>query len=175
MRDPYLTAIIERVERSGDPVRVSLVLQSGAVVTGYVRQSDSSSNSRAGVQTQSGRRCRHRRTITRRACWPRRNERKLPSTLCVVSMAGAEVDHVTLSDVTMVWSSGDGLRLEVVRISLDAIAGWWITPGQAIKGRTRRVVDPRDRGLLLRLSGAPWEGTWPLPCWMSHTMGRSPC
>jgi hypothetical protein len=51
-------------------------------------------------------------------------------------MAGAEVDHVTLSDVTMVWSSGDGLRLEVVRISLDAIAGWWITPGQAIKGRT---------------------------------------
>jgi len=44
MRDPYLTAIIDQVERSGDPVLVSLVLHSGAVVTGQVRQAGFSLN-----------------------------------------------------------------------------------------------------------------------------------
>ena len=43
-------------------------------------------------------------------------------------------DVVTLSDVTMVWNSGDGLKLETMRLNLDAIAAWWIAPGQVIKG-----------------------------------------
>ena len=34
----------------------------------------------------------------------------------------------------MVWSSGDGLKLDTVRLSVDAIAAWWVAPGQAIKG-----------------------------------------
>ena len=42
--------------------------------------------------------------------------------------------QVGLSDATMVWSSGDGLKLDTVRPSLEAIAAWWIPPGQAIKG-----------------------------------------
>jgi len=47
--------------------------------------------------------------------------------------AGA-AEYITLSDVTMVWSSGDGLRLQSVRLNLDAIAAWWLTPGQPVKG-----------------------------------------
>jgi hypothetical protein len=39
VRDPYLTAIIEEVERNGEALHVSLVLHSGAVITGYLRQS----------------------------------------------------------------------------------------------------------------------------------------
>jgi hypothetical protein len=35
----------------------------------------------------------------------------------------------------MVWSSGDGLNLQTVRVSLDAIAAWWVLPGQAIQGK----------------------------------------
>ena len=39
MRDPYLTAIIQSVERGGDPVMISIALNSGAIATGFVRQS----------------------------------------------------------------------------------------------------------------------------------------
>ncbi len=44
------------------------------------------------------------------------------------------MDSVTLSDVTMVWSSGDGLKLKTIRLNLDAIAAWWVAKGEPIKG-----------------------------------------
>ena len=47
---------------------------------------------------------------------------------------GDDVDSVTLSDVTMVWSSGDGLKLKTIRLNLDAVAAWWVAKGEPIKG-----------------------------------------
>jgi hypothetical protein len=35
--DPYLAAIIESVENGGEPVAISVALNSGAIITGYVR------------------------------------------------------------------------------------------------------------------------------------------
>jgi hypothetical protein len=135
MRDPYLTAIIEQVERSGDPVLVSLVLDSGAVVTGHVRQSA------AFVELT------RRDTDALREKIPRPKDeyqryllaRAEQTQAAVETVRGSDAregaaDHITLSDVTMVWSSGDGLRVPSVRLNLDAIAGWWLAGSQPIKG-----------------------------------------
>ena len=46
---------------------------------------------------------------------------------------GDDVDGVTSSDVTMLWSSGDGLKLKTIRLSLDAIAAWWVAKGTPLK------------------------------------------
>lgn len=32
----------------------------------------------------------------------------------------------------MVWSTGDGVRLTVLRLNVDANAAWWLARGQAI-------------------------------------------
>jgi hypothetical protein len=40
----------------------------------------------------------------------------------------AAADVITLSDVTMLWSCGAGLKLPTMRLSLDAIAAWWVVP-----------------------------------------------
>jgi hypothetical protein len=45
-----------------------------------------------------------------------------------------EANVFTLADATMVWNTGDGLRLKTIRLSLDAIAAWWVAKGEAIKG-----------------------------------------
>ena len=135
MRDPYLTATIDQVERSGDPVLVYLVLHSGAVVTGYVRQSQFFVElTRRGTeslrQKVSPPKDEYQRGLLARA-------EQAQAALEAVrgeDVRVADADYIMLSDVTMVWSSGDGLRLQSVRLNLDAIAGWWLTPGQPIKG-----------------------------------------
>ena len=34
---------------------------------------------------------------------------------------------------SLLWSSGDGLKLETIRLSLDAIAAWWAAKADTIK------------------------------------------
>jgi hypothetical protein len=51
-----------------------------------------------------------------------------------VGDAPTEPGFVTLSNVRMVWDSGDGLSAKTVSLSLDAIAAWWLAPAQAVKG-----------------------------------------
>jgi hypothetical protein len=38
-------------------------------------------------------------------------------------------------NVTMLWSSGDGIKSQLVRINLDAIAAWWLNQAEPIKGK----------------------------------------
>jgi hypothetical protein len=38
----------------------------------------------------------------------------------------SESEAITLSDVKMVWSSGDGVTLQTMRLNPDAIASWWV-------------------------------------------------
>jgi hypothetical protein len=40
----------------------------------------------------------------------------------------------------MPWNSGDGLRLPTVRLSLDAIAVWWVATGPSIKAPKEGVA-----------------------------------
>ena len=136
MRDPYLTAIIDQVERTGEPVLVSLVLDSGAVVTGHVRRSDAffAEATRADIDALrekiSPPKDDYQRRLLARA-------EALQAAVEAVRASDARdgaADHLTLSDVTMVWSSGDGLRVSSVRLSLDAIAAWWLAGSQPIKG-----------------------------------------
>jgi hypothetical protein len=39
---------------------------------------------------------------------------------------GSAAEAITLSDVRIAWSSGDGLALQTVRLNPDAIAAWWL-------------------------------------------------
>jgi hypothetical protein len=41
-------------------------------------------------------------------------------------------DAVTLSNVTMVWSSGDGVKVLTLRVNPDSISAWWLGGGQPI-------------------------------------------
>lgn len=135
MRDPYLTAIIDRVERSGDPVSVSLVLQSGAVVTGLVRPAHRFADlTRLGTDSLRQKLSRPKDDYQRRLLAQAEQVQGAVDDVRGDDARGATADHITLSDVTMVWSGGDGIRLPAFRLNVDAIAGWWLTPGQAIKG-----------------------------------------
>lgn len=134
MRDPYLAEIIRAVERSGEPVAVSLALVSGAVVTGYVRDSRTFTRlTRAGSDTL------RQRLTPPKDDYQRGLLAQLERTQAAVEVVREEVDQetstfVTLSDVSMVWSNGDGLRLPVIRVNVDTTTAWWLTPGQPIKG-----------------------------------------
>jgi hypothetical protein len=135
VRDPYLTAIIDEVERNGEALHVSFVLQSGTVVTGYVRQSHffvalTRKETNALPQKLPGWAAEERKLLER-------SERTLAALDSVreEDARGAVADHITMSNVTMLWSTGDGIRLELVRIDLDAIAGWRLKQGEPTKGK----------------------------------------
>ena len=135
MRDPYLAAIIDSVERGGDPVAISVALHSGAVVSGYVRRS----HFFASVTKNEVRRAHQQASFVGKnrvtkeikdAMWV---QVELVDSIYASRLDGDDADGITLSDVTMLWSSGDGLRLKTIRLSLDAIAAWWVAKGQTIK------------------------------------------
>jgi hypothetical protein len=133
MGDPYLSAIIDRVESQGDPVSIALALKSGAVLSGYVRQSQFFVN----ITRRELDAARSKLTPVKddfQAGLVAQTERN-DAALERLDDATGESDFITLSDVKMVWSSGDGLNLQTVRVSLDAIAAWWVLPGQAIQGK----------------------------------------
>jgi hypothetical protein len=137
MRDPYLAAIIESVEKGGEPVAISAALHSGAVVSGYVRRS----NFFASVTKDEVRRTHEQASFVGK----NRVTREIRDGMQVqveridsiyasrLDDSSDDADGVTLSDVTMLWSSGDGLRLKTIRLSLDAITAWWVATGDPIK------------------------------------------
>lgn len=51
-----------------------------------------------------------------------------------VDVDASESDAITLSDVTIVWDNGDGLKVPGMRLGLDGIAAWWLAPGQSFSG-----------------------------------------
>ena len=135
MRGPYLAAIIESIESGGDPVAISVALHSGAVVNGYVRRAQFF----ASVTKDEVRRTRDQASFAGRGRVTReikdgmqKQVERIESTYAS-RLDADDADGVTLSDVTMLWSSGDGLRLPTIRLSLDAIAAWWVARGDPIK------------------------------------------
>lgn len=131
MRDPYLTAIIESVERGGDPVMISVALNSGAIATGFVRQS------RHFVKLAR----RDPEAVDRQRAEAKWLKEKPPSeaerhdTLFRNAVPGDDPDGITLSDVTMVWHTGDGVKLLTLRVNVGAISAWWLGGGQPITGK----------------------------------------
>jgi len=128
MTDPYLAEVLEGVERTGDPVEISVALHSGAVITGFVRRS------KFFLSVT--------RDETARTAQYARDAKKQPVTLPVLEAqaqrfanldADNEAGHITLSDITMLWSTGDGLSIKTLRLSTDAIAAWWVVRGRPIK------------------------------------------
>jgi hypothetical protein len=51
---------------------------------------------------------------------------------------GSAGDAITLSDVKIAWSTGDGLALQTMRVNPDAIAAWW--------ARKHRQTVQREQG-----------------------------
>ena len=137
MRDPYLAAIIESVERGGDPVSISVALHSGAVVSGYVRRAQLFAN----VTKDEVRRIHDRASfagkvserVSKEIKEGMRMQAEQIDRIYASQLDADDADCVTLSDVTMLWSSGDGIKLKTIRLSLDAVAAWWVAKGTPIK------------------------------------------
>jgi hypothetical protein len=143
MEDPYLESVVRYVESGGDPVKVSMALTSGVVVTGYVR--------RAGFFTAiSGQQAQDQYRAD--TPWVRQRgetvaeggaRRDAEATVFadriqhVLDDADGSVgDAITLSDVKIAWSTGDGLALQTMRVNPDAIAAWWLgSTATPFKGR----------------------------------------
>ena len=65
---------------------------------------------------------------------------RLKRVLDKADIAGSsEPDAITLSDVRVVWSTGDGVTTPTLRLSVDAVAAWWL-------GWDRSTI-PREQGL----------------------------
>ena len=118
-------------------MEISVALHSGAVVSGLVRRSHVFANA-----TKNEVRRTHQQAsfvgkgrVTREvkdAMWAQ-VERIDSIYASRPDDSPHDADGVTLSDVTMLWSSGDGLRLKTIRLDLDAIAAWWVAKGDTIK------------------------------------------
>jgi hypothetical protein len=136
--DPYLAALIDRVEGNGEPLPISVALTSGAVVSGFLRRARSFPG-----WTMDGMRSLAEKALptTRRpsdlavqhaAALANRAE-AIEHGFAVAEDPERSADFVTLSNVTMVWSSGDGLKMPTLRVRLDAVAAWWVVPATAVK------------------------------------------
>jgi hypothetical protein len=133
LHDPYLKALVDAVERNAAPVKITAALTSGAVVTGFVRRSQlfaSVEGSKARALLDEATSMKQTDDHTQRLA--------VQAQTLVDALLGANLEadseFITLSDVTLIWASGDGLQLNAIRVALQAIAAWWVTPGQAIKG-----------------------------------------
>lgn len=137
MRDPYLKALVDEVERTGDAVSVSFVLHSGAIVTGFLRQSQHFA-AITRRETNASRQTMDFRRVGQQAIDALNRAEKAQVVLDAVPPDDARdtnPDHITLSDVTMIWNNGSGLRLLTMRIRVDAVAGWWIKSGTPLAPR----------------------------------------
>lgn len=108
-----LAPIIESVERGGDPVSISVAVHSGAVVSGYVRRSEFF----ASVTKDGVRRTHEQASFAAKS----RVTREIKDGMQVqveridsiyagrLDDSSDDADSLMLSNVTMLWSSGDGL------------------------------------------------------------------
>ena len=138
MHDPYLASIIGSVETSGDPVTISVALHSGAVVSGYVRRS----HFFASLTKDEVRRTHEQRSFVGKDRVTREIKdgmqvqvERIDNIYAGRLDDGSDDAHgVTLSDVAMLWQRRR-LRLTTIRLSLDAIAAWWVAKGDPIMAR----------------------------------------
>lgn len=136
MRDRYLASIIASVENGGEPVAISVALHSGAVVSGFVRHSEFF----VRVTKNESRRIRQLAAGKKDDAYQEGlllQQERIHSIYADEDPGDSEA--ITLSDVTMLWQNGAGLRLKTIRLSPDAIAVWWVARGEPIK-------PPKDSG-----------------------------
>ena len=133
MEDAYLASVVRYVEGGGEPVKVSIALTSGVVVTGFVQPAASfASVSRQQAQDQFISETRlirqHGETTVdagaRKDAEAKAHADRIKGVLDDAD--GSTADAITLSDVKIAWSSGDGLALQVMRLNPAAIAAWWL-------------------------------------------------
>jgi hypothetical protein len=133
MEDQYLASIVRYVEGGGDPVKVSMALTSGVVATGFVRRAQffaSVSQQKAQAQYLAEMALVRQRGETTQDAGARHDAAasahadRIKGVLDDADASGA--DAITLSDVTIAWSSGDGLTLPTMRVNPAAIAAWWL-------------------------------------------------
>jgi hypothetical protein len=133
MEDTYLASVVRYVEDGGEPVKVSMALTSGVVVTGFVQPAEFfASVSRQHAQDQylaettviRGRGETSAKALARTDAEATAHADRINRVLDDAD--GSAAGAITLSDVRIAWSSGDGLALQTVRLNLDAIAAWWL-------------------------------------------------
>jgi len=130
MEDAYLASVVRHVEGGGEPVKVSMTLTSGAVVNGFVRPAAFfTSVSRKQVQDDWSKVIRppgetFRAAKARTAAVA--NARADQIAALFPDDNGSAGEAITLSDVIIAWSNGDGLTLPTMRLNPDAIAAWWL-------------------------------------------------
>ena len=133
MEDAYLASVVRHVEEGGEPVKVPMALTSGVVVTGFVRRAAffaSVSERQAHDQYRKETTLIRKRGETSEEAYGRRaadaQEHADRIKRVLDDADGSAANAITLSDVRIAWSSGDGLQLETMRLNPDAIAAWWL-------------------------------------------------
>jgi hypothetical protein len=106
MNDPYLAALVNSVEKGGDPVLITLTLTSGAVVSGVLRHSryfvDVTHNEFSRVAFVGAKiRNPEAAEAAKATAYEQIESFK-------IKFDASEADAITLSEVKMIWSNGDG-------------------------------------------------------------------
>jgi hypothetical protein len=125
VQDPYLAAVTRHVEAGGNPVQVTLALTSGVLVTGFVRRAEFF----VSVSKQGAHDAQLAATPVKKRRPETYAEAEVRADAAVRMLRDAdesETDAITLSDVQIVWSSGDKLLGPTLRVSTSAIAAWWL-------------------------------------------------
>lgn len=130
MEDAYLASIVRYVEGGGEPVKVSMTLTSGVVVTGLIRPAafftavsqQQVHDERSKVIRPPGETFRAAKARTDAAA--KAGADQIAALFPDENGSGGEV--ITLSDVMIAWSNGDGLTLPTMRLNHDSIAAWWL-------------------------------------------------
>jgi hypothetical protein len=131
--DPYIAAIIDSVESGGDPVLISVALKSGAVITGYVRAAQFFADATRNETRRVRQAAAAAKAGSHDMAFLTRQQDRIAAIYENFDNPGSP-EAVTLSDVTMIWNNGDGMKLHTVRLGFDAIAAWWVAQGTPIKG-----------------------------------------
>lgn len=135
MPDKYLLAVARRVEDGGDPVQITVALTSGALVMGFVRRAEFfvSVSKQQATDAHLGKVSVRKRSPQDYEDAKAHGER----VQRILDKADDDLEDsaITLSDARVVWSTGDGVNAQTLRLNLDAIAAWWIgTTATPFKG-----------------------------------------
>ena len=140
MADPYLEALVRTVEEGAESPPLWMTLGSGDLVTGVPRPSRDfvEGSFRALIDRYNHSeqlRLRIRNKDERKTEVERLAAAGVEPFNVPVDRSSADLQTLTLSDVTVMWSGRDGgAQIPVIRLNLDSIALWWIAGGREFRG-----------------------------------------
>jgi hypothetical protein len=146
--DPYLAAVVRAVEDGAELPAIWISLMSGDLVTGTPRPSREFVE---GTTTALAREAREappppgdlwglmppsKDAMAAASSAAQARLRDVANSLAAESESSDGL-AITLSNATVLWGGhGAGVRVDVVRLNLNAIALWWLAGGRAFKGDT---------------------------------------